>query len=368
MGIKNLNKILKKHCPEGLKEINIKELNGSYIAIDTSIYLYKYSFMGNMLESFVRQLHHLLKNNITPVYIFDGKPTEDKKELIKERKEKLVQKENEVIILKEKKESLQLAIDNMNQYDINNEAVLEKLQVLNLELCELDKKICKKEKSCIRIDWSKVNIFKQILDECNIFYYQCDGETDIYVKEFFKHGLIDYALTEDLDFLTHSCNKVLYNYNYTKTKLVLYDLEKILEELELTQPKFIDMCILMGCDYTSTIEKIGTITAYKLMKIHNNIEEIIEQISINKKYKKYKPKEDFNHIKARNMFNFNYEIQICRSELKINKKQSYVDLVNLLQNNCVKSKYIGELINSFGKMKKVNKKPKNIMMFIKKKK
>ena len=47
-----------------------------------------------------------MKNNITPVYIFDGKPTDEKKELIKERKAKLAQKENEVVVLKEKKESL----------------------------------------------------------------------------------------------------------------------------------------------------------------------------------------------------------------------------------------------------------------------
>ena len=43
MGIKNLNKILKKKCKNsGIKEINILSLKNSYIGIDTSIFIYKY--------------------------------------------------------------------------------------------------------------------------------------------------------------------------------------------------------------------------------------------------------------------------------------------------------------------------------------
>ena len=368
MGIKNLNKILKKHCSNGIKEINIKDLNGKFVAIDTSIFLYKFSFMGNMINSFILQITHLLKNNITPVYLFDGKPTEDKKELIKERKEKLAQKENDVKDLKEKKELLKQSINDLTNSNDDNEETIEKLQKLNLEYKELCVSIGKKEKSCIRINWSKVKILKEIMEKCNIYYYQCDGETDIYVKEFFKHNLIDYSLTEDLDFLTHGCNKVLYGYNYKKSILQCYDLDIILEELELTQEKFIDMCILMGCDYTSTIRKIGTITAYKLMKQHNNIEEILMEIQTNKKYKKYIPKEDFNHIKARNMFNLRYEIEVSKKQLRIQTPECFNELMEQLKEEAVNNKNVNNLIKSFGKIKKINKKPKNIMMFFNKNK
>ena len=367
MGIHNLNRILKKHCKNGIKEINIKELKGNFVAIDTSIFLYKFSFMGNMINSFILQITHLLKNNITPVYLFDGKPTTEKKELIKDRKEKLAKKESDVRDLKEKRDLLKQSIDDIKQMD-NNEEIIEKLQRLNLEYKELCVSIGKKEKSCIRIDWNKVKILKEILEKCNIYYYQCEGETDIYVKEFFKHNLIDYALTEDLDFLTHGCKKVLYGYNYKKQVLQCYNLNIILEELELTQEKFIDMCILMGCDYTSTIKKIGPITAYKLMKLHNNIEEILEEIKTNKKYKKYIPKEDFNHIKARNMFNLHYNIDISKKKLRIKRPDNTNILTQQLIQEAVNVKNINNLIKSFQKIKKINKPPKNIMMFLNKKK
>lgn len=46
-------------------------------------------------------------------------------------------------------------------------------------------------------------------------------------------------------------------------ELMHIDLSKVLEGLELSQEEFIDLCILCGCDYTSTITGIGQVKAYK---------------------------------------------------------------------------------------------------------
>ena len=40
--------------------------------------------------------------------------------------------------------------------------------------------------------------------------------------------------------------------------------------------EFIDFCILSGCDYLPTIPKLGPATALKLIKIHKNIETVLE--------------------------------------------------------------------------------------------
>ena len=113
MGIKNLNNLLKQHCNYGISEIKVKDLKGTFIAIDTSIFLYKYTFMGNMLQAFTQQILHFLKNNITPVYLFDGKPGEEKKELIKERKEKYRKKAEGISILKETQDTLTKSIEDL---------------------------------------------------------------------------------------------------------------------------------------------------------------------------------------------------------------------------------------------------------------
>lgn len=46
-------------------------------------------------------------------------------------------------------------------------------------------------------------------------------------------------------------------------------------------PQFIDLCILLGCDYCGTIKGIGPKRAIDLIKQHGSIEEILENIDPN---------------------------------------------------------------------------------------
>ena len=43
MGIKNLSHLLTLKCPECVVKKNLKEYSGKMLAIDVSIYLYKYN-------------------------------------------------------------------------------------------------------------------------------------------------------------------------------------------------------------------------------------------------------------------------------------------------------------------------------------
>jgi len=46
-------------------------------------------------------------------------------------------------------------------------------------------------------------------------------------------------------------------------------------------PQFIDLCILLGCDYCGTIKGIGPKRAIDLIKQHGSIEEILDNIDPN---------------------------------------------------------------------------------------
>ena len=72
MGIKDLNGFLKEHVPEALSIKHFNELSGKTVAIDTSIYFYKFLYKNErFLESFFNQIAHLRQYNITPIYVFD---------------------------------------------------------------------------------------------------------------------------------------------------------------------------------------------------------------------------------------------------------------------------------------------------------
>lgn len=54
------------------------------------------------------------------------------------------------------------------------------------------------------------------------------------------------------------------------------DLAVILQELELDMDKFIDLCIMCGCDYANNIRGIGAVRALSLIKQHGSIEAAVK--------------------------------------------------------------------------------------------
>lgn len=83
MGIKYLNRFLRKKCPESIGYIKLNELTGKKIAIDISIYLYKYEADNVLLENIYLMLATFRHHGIIPVFIFDGKPPAEKKNYCK---------------------------------------------------------------------------------------------------------------------------------------------------------------------------------------------------------------------------------------------------------------------------------------------
>ena len=71
MGIKFLNKILRDNCDQSIWQINISELQNKKIAIDISIYLYKYESTDTLLENMYLMLATFRQHNIIPIFIFD---------------------------------------------------------------------------------------------------------------------------------------------------------------------------------------------------------------------------------------------------------------------------------------------------------
>lgn len=68
----------------------------------------------------------------------------------------------------------------------------------------------------------------------------------------------------------------------------------------LTQPQFIDLCILLGCDYLDPIKGIGPSTALKLIRDHKDLEGVVEHIKNDQK--KLTLPEDWPFADARLLF------------------------------------------------------------------
>jgi len=277
MGIKELNPFLQQNT-DCVEEWDMCCLKNKKVAIDTSIYLYKYLYGGgNYKDKFIQQIYRFRLNKITPIYIFDGKPTQEKKQEIKHRSQK-----------------------KMHTRQLINDLKLKCEEQVDLEVkSKLEKEIKDREAKFINVTKQHVIDLKYMLDIMNVKYIQANCEADIICSQLYKNGRVDMVLSDDMDLLVSGTGLLLRGFSVNTNKIMVYNLEKILEQLGLTEAQWIDFCILCGCDYVKRIKKMGIKTSFKLIKSLNTIEAILENIK-----DKYQIHDGYleDCVKARNLF------------------------------------------------------------------
>lgn len=92
MGIKDLYPTLRELCPGVFTTIKLEQLNGAKVAVDISIFLYKFiktAEQGKWINFYIRFLCAFRKHNVNLICIFDGAncPEEKKEEQQRRRAE-----------------------------------------------------------------------------------------------------------------------------------------------------------------------------------------------------------------------------------------------------------------------------------------
>jgi len=330
MGIKNLTSIIKHNAPEGIRKVHLSEYRGRILAIDTSIYLYKYMYNGNHLDGFVKQIMRLLRNNIIPLYIFDGKPPEEKKEILDDRKQKRD-------VLTNKKRELEAMIENAKNEIVSKPIslstdVIEEPLDANMNTEQLKAELQKVNKKIIKITTEDIQKCKELFKLFGVPYIDSDGEAEDLCSQLCKEGLVYGCLSEDTDILANGGCIFIRDFNANNDYVTEYNLDIILENLKLTYNQFVDMCILCGCDYTCKITGIGPVNAYKYVLSFECIESIIEKIE-DKSLKKHTIPEKFDYVKARELFNKINPTEYNKSMFK-QTPIKHRDLCDFVDKNC----------------------------------
>jgi flap endonuclease-1 len=110
-----------------------------------------------------------------------------------------------------------------------------------------------------------------------------------------NHTLLSYnsqvwaVATEDMDALTFRSPVLLRKMTFAssasagnKGEIQQMEYDKALSGLGLTHAEFVDLCILLGCDYCDTIRGVGPKTALKLIREHHSIENILQHLDKSK--------------------------------------------------------------------------------------
>lgn len=246
MGIKNLNRYLKKYCKCGIKNIQIGDMKNKTIVIDTSIYLYKYLEKRTLLESFFVMITQFISNKMTPLFIFDGKPDESKMELLLKR----IKKKQDAL-----KQLKELKIQYNNNPDIEEsekETIMQKMEE------------CRKRAT--RVKETDIVALKKLFDAMGVYYYDAPMEADVVCAYFVKSGLAWACMSDDMDMFVYGCKRVLREWRIDKKCGVLYDTNKIIVEMNIDPNYFSPLLMLLGTDYHQELckdEQIRVNTAFQ---------------------------------------------------------------------------------------------------------
>ncbi|KAG7293734.1 Flap endonuclease 1 [Staphylotrichum longicolle] len=267
MGIKNLFSIIKEEAPDAIKEGEIKNQFGRKVAI---LMNESGETTSHLMGMFYRTLR-MVDNGIKPLYVFDGAPPKLKSgELAKRFQRK-----------QEANEGLEEAKETGTAEDVE-----------------------KFSRRTVRVTREHNAECQRLLKLMGIPYIVAPTEAEAQCAVLARAGKVYAAASEDMDTLCFNTPILLRHLTFSeqrKEPIQEIHVDKVLEGLNMERKQFVDLCILLGCDYLDPIPKVGPSTALKLIREHGTLEKVVEFMKEDPKGR-YTVPDDWPFEDARDLF------------------------------------------------------------------
>ena len=248
MGITGLYALLKKQAPNAIELVPPSKLSGKVMAIDASQTVHKYvrgilgggntistkrgEFTAHIMAIVNKTLFYV-RQRILPLYVFDGGSHAHKGDTLDKRR------------------------------DIR-EASTSAAAKFKFE------------------DWMTDDV-KRVLNFMGIPWVQAKGEADPECARFTREShksrksdktrkALAYAVvSDDGDMLTYGARRMIRDLDSNSEGVTVITLSRVLSGLGMNMKQFIDLCILMGCDYIPTVKGVGPVGAMRIIKSEPSI-------------------------------------------------------------------------------------------------
>lgn len=281
MGIHGLIKLIDTEVGKyAIKEYPISKFANMTIAVDASLMVYQTvvairatgqdlkNANGEITSHLYGIFYKILKfldNKITPIFVFDGKAPDIKNDTIKRRTEK-----------KTKAKEL---IKNIND--------------------EESEQYIKYFKQIFTPTAREYKSLQTMLDLLGIPYIIAPGEADpvcawLTIRKNPDTGK-KYAkgvCSDDSDMLTLGAKylfKDMLKFIGKTKNITVINYDRVLVGLNLTHDQFMDLSILLGCDYCENLKDIGSVRSLRLINSHKNLENVIKFLKKHDKLKLKNP-------------------------------------------------------------------------------
>ena len=228
MGVKLLSKLLKQECNDATEKLHLSQLYGKKLCIDASIYLYRFKSNDSLLESLYLMCSIFRTYNIDVIFVFDGKPGNEKQEEIIIRRE---DRHNKWILYDELKEKENLTDQDKNQ-------------------------LYKLKRTLTKIKWEDIEKTKQLLDYYGMKHIQAIGEADKLCASLVIKKKVYAVLSEDMDLFAYGSLNVIRYLSLVNHTCIIYNYKQILNKLNINTDEFKLLCTLAGNDYLKNNKNI----------------------------------------------------------------------------------------------------------------
>lgn len=231
MGIIKLADLIRSDAPDAVSYKDISDYTGKVVALDTSIIMNQFRAATPSLSPltglFFRTLT-FLEHDIKPVFVFDGKPPREKTAVLVKRAE-----------------------------------------AAGWTSANFSGSASSQTKDCLHL-----------LKLLGVPVIQAPGDAEALCAQLVREGTVDAVASEDMDSLPFGADVLIRQLNAKKdSEVIEYSLPKLLKKLEITQEEFVDLCILLGCDYCDKISGLGPKRALILIQKHRTIENVVLHIN-----------------------------------------------------------------------------------------
>lgn len=246
MGIKRLSSLIRSKM--FIKATHLTHLFEKKIVIDASIYMYKFEKENSLISNIYHMCSLFKKYNIIPLFVFDGKYSNDKRECVLKRKEL--------------KRIAYNKYNRLSQLNLNNLTEEEQLDV-KTNMNNLKKEF-------VYITPCKISKVKEIITNWGYSYYTAKGEADELCAQLVNEQKVWACMSDDTDLFVYGCKRVIKNISLFNETYIMYTLDDILDALNiLTHEHFKTLCALTGADYINTHEDT-------FIQLYNQYQQISE--------------------------------------------------------------------------------------------
>nr|XP_025885131.1 exonuclease 1 isoform X2 [Solanum lycopersicum] len=285
MGIQGLLPLLKSI----MLPINIKDLNGCSVAVDTYSWLHKGALSCSKelckgipttkhIDYCMHRVNLLRHHGVKPILVFDGGPLPMKIEQENKRGRfpyagiqsylHILPSGNlirSITLGRSRKENLSRAIEHENNGNMT--AAYECYQ------------------KAVDISPSVAHDLIQVLKRENVCYVVAPYEADAQMTFLAISKQVDAVITEDSDLIAFGCPRIIYKmdkfgqgleFRYSKLEQ-----NKELSLTGFTKQMLLEMCILSGCDYLQSLPGMGLKKAHALIKKFKSYDKVIKHLRYN---------------------------------------------------------------------------------------